>query len=83
MFLRLEISCVLAVSPRYRALGPNPTRDLFDGVVSLRAEGHGGVAARPGAEVGATYGVARLETSFAICQGIKGQYSCPRGTRET
>lgn len=28
VFLRLEISWVFAGSPRYRDLGPNPTRDL-------------------------------------------------------
>lgn len=30
MFLRLEISCVFAASPRYLLLGPKPTRDGVD-----------------------------------------------------
>jgi len=29
VFLRFEISCVLAASPRYLLFGPNPTRDLL------------------------------------------------------
>lgn len=55
MFLRLEISCVFAGSPRYLLLGPNPTRELL--MVSYCIAGH---------FFADTYGVARLDTSFVI-----------------
>jgi hypothetical protein len=55
VFLRLEISWFFAVSPMYLLLGPKPTSDLR--AVSGRVFVGGVVFA---------YGVARLETSFAI-----------------
>ena len=56
MFFRLEISCVFAVSPRYRDLGPNPTSELeLCQQAEVRSGGRG------------TYGVCRLEVSFVIC----------------
>lgn len=58
MFLRLEISCVFAGSPRYLDLGPKPTKDLPKVLGYPSVEGSRGCA---------TYGVARLETSFVIC----------------
>src|SRR4051812_12841433 len=61
VFLKFEISCDLAASPRYRLLGPKPTRELrAGGRVSRSNEAEG-------ATRGGTYGVARLETSFVIC----------------
>jgi hypothetical protein len=57
VFLRLEISWFFAVSPMYLLLGPKPTSDL--GALAAKCV-VGGVFA---------YGVARLETSFAIWRG--------------
>jgi hypothetical protein len=55
VFLRLETSWFFAASPMYLLLGPKPTSDLR-AVSHWRCVCAGGFA----------YGVARLETSFAI-----------------
>lgn len=56
VFFRFDISCVFAASPRYRLLGPKPTRDLQqNSQISSTADGEN-----------YTHGVWRLETSFVI-----------------
>jgi hypothetical protein len=60
VFLRLETSWFFAASPMYLLLGPKPTSELWQ--VSTNFS--------PWEAVWATYGVARLETSFVICRGL-------------
>ena len=63
MFLRLEISWVFAVSPRYLLLGPKPTRDLLGVNYDETPKGVGVD----------TDGVARLETSLVIWIAVNRQ----------
>ena len=62
VFLRLEISWVFAVSPRYLVLGPKPTRELL--AVSYYTISM---------SMTDTDGVARFETSFVICIAVSQQ----------
>ena len=54
VFLKLDVSCVLAGSPMARCLGPKATRDLDEG------------QAKKQASTRCTHGVARLETSLTM-----------------
>ena len=56
VFLKLEVSRFLADSPIARCLGPNEIRELYQGMSGDKQVENQGV----------TYGVALLDTSFAI-----------------